>query len=74
MMDDRLIEPKPCVLLLYLGTKLKRVLVFDSDLEAYDIAARYKVAGYGWGVMAYEHIASGEAVPDLPSVQLRLDI
>ena len=74
-----MIEPKSAVLLIYSDDPedecaLDRAFVFDSHLDAFDTAEHYQKAGYYYVMTAFEHIGVGQAVEDLPPVQMRLEI
>lgn len=52
--------------------KLKRILHFESHLDAFDIAQHYRNAGFDWEMLATEFIPKGEKPDGMPLKQLSL--
>jgi hypothetical protein len=76
MKRDTEIEPKPACLILWDRKdecEIERCMVFDSHLDALDVAERYASIGYSWTLSAIEFYKAYHMPADTPPLQKKLE-
>ena len=66
-------QGKPAVLILKKPDST-RVFVCDNHNHALDVAERYEQVGYGWQLLSFEHLPTGEFPEDCPPLQKRMKL
>ena len=63
------IPPRSAILVLLRGNDIERALAFESHVDCFESANRFKKAGFDWVMLPFEYYPAGEKPADLPLIQ-----